>query len=126
MKRDRVNAFDVKLVIFLFSSKDYTPEYEEELYHRIAEENKNKVRLEKKLKDEKKAKEVVAIKEKKKNDSREREAEAQRKLETELRHQREESERRALGQVVLSDAAAANNTSLNSSCWKLLTNFQGN
>lgn len=51
--------------------------------------------------------------------------EAQHKLDTEMVHQRDEAETRALCDAMLADASS-NSQRLNSSCSKLLTNFQGN
>lgn len=108
-------------------SKDYSPEYEEELYNRIAEESANKTRLEKKLSQEKKKAEKDAQKTAKTNLNNELqlvEREARRQLDTEITLQKEESHTRVLGKAVLSDAAA-NRATFNQSATNLLVNFQG-
>ena len=53
------------------------------------------------------------------------ELEAQKRLETEVLHQTEEAERRALCKAMMADGAAKR-PSLNNSCLKVLNNFQGN
>ena len=51
--------------------------------------------------------------------------EAENDLDTELQHQVEESERRALANTMLDDAAK-NSPTFNTSCLNLLSNFQSN
>ena len=80
------------------------------------------------LQTEKKRQQEIAEKQsslKEINERKEIEQEAQRKLDTEILHQREEAERRALGQAMMSDAAK-NRPSLSNSCLNLLNNYQGN
>lgn len=72
-------------------------------------------------------KDFTAKKAKKCSDSKarkEEEKEGQRKIDTEVRHLKEEAERRSLGRAMLSDAAS-NRPSFNTSCLNLLNNFQG-
>ena len=57
------------------------------------------------------------------NERKEREIDAQRKLDTEVMHQTEESERRALGKAMMKQAGGKN--SFNRPCLDLLNNFQG-
>lgn len=108
--------------------QDYTPEYEEELYKRITEETKNKVRLEKNLlvlskksdREGKKTDKVIEAKEKE-----EEAKEAQRQLDVEFRHQKEEAEKRVMGRAMMTDAIN-NRPSFNRSCLNLLNSYQGN
>ena len=58
-------------------------------------------------------------------ETKEKEQEAQRRLDTEVLHQAEESERRALCQAMISEAEK-NPSALNSACLNVLNNFQGN
>ena len=98
-----------------------------ELYQRIAEETRNKIRLEKTLEKEqsKLDKEVKKMKKPTQTTSKkDEEKESQRRLDTEVLHQTEEAERRALGRAMMSDAAN-NKRSFNNSCLKLLNNYQG-
>lgn len=60
----------------------------------------------------------------KKQQEKELEAEAKKRLDVEVHHQREEAETQALGQAMMKDAEK-NRPSLNTSCLKLLNNFQG-
>ena len=111
-----------------FFFKTYDAQYEEELYRRIAEETKNKTRYEKAIEHEKKKKEKVQRKSlqiSESNKIKESKKEAKRQLEIEMRHQEEEAETRALGQAMVSDAAAGR-TTFNQSSTNLLNNFQGN
>ena len=55
---------------------------------------------------------------------KEQEAEAQRRMDVEVRHQKEEAETGALARKMMSDANK-NRSTLNSSCCKLLNNYQG-
>lgn len=105
----------------------YTPEYEEELYERIAVESKNKVRLERNLIKDRKKRDVAEKATLKKKESRskdEEKKEARRQLECEMRHQSEEAETRALGRAMIADAQN-NRPSFNRSCQNLLLNYQG-
>lgn len=84
--------------------------------------------MEKKLKNEKKKNENVKKKAKKNNTTQleqEEEQEAQRKLDTEVLHQKDEAERRGLVREMLSDAESQR-SSLNTSTFNLLANYQGN
>lgn len=90
-------------------------------------ENKKKIALEGQLQKEKKQKVADEKKEKKTKktkESKQRAMEAKRKLDTEVLHQTEESERRALGRAMLADASG-NKSAFNKSCLNLLNNFQG-
>lgn len=75
-----------------------------------------------------KAKEQLTMN-RKKNDQdqqrKEQEDEAKRRLDTVVRHQKEEGRTKSLATAML-NAASSNKSSLNSSCLKLLNNFQGN
>ena len=97
------------------------------MYDRIAVEMKNKVRLEKNLISQKK-KEDLAEKERKKviaaRRKEEEAREAQRQLDTEVKHQKEEAEARALGRAMLTDSAL-NRPSFNHSCLNVLNSYQG-
>lgn len=89
---------------------------------------KNKIRLEKQLKAEKQKRDQVVYKSKNRKISKamqdkEDEAEANKRMQTEVMHQTEEAERRALGRAMLADAAS-NRPSFNNSSLKLLNNFQ--
>ena len=84
--------------------------------------------MEKILAQEKKTHEQASMEKKTVSEARkkkEEEQEAQRKLDVEILHQQEESQRRALGRAMLSDAAS-NRPTFNKSTVKLLNNFQGN
>lgn len=97
------------------------------MYEKIADETRNKVRLEKKLEMEKKKKQQKEEKARKSSKSalqKEQEAEANRRLQTEMLHQTQEAKSRALGKTMMSDAVN-NKPSLNISCLKVLNNFQG-
>lgn len=107
----------------------YSEEYEDELFVRIAEEMRNKMRLQKQLKEEKRQKEEKAHPPKVKKMTKalqiqQREAEAKKRLEVELRHQTEEAERRTLCRKMMSDSSKTR-PSLNNSCLNVLNNFQG-
>lgn len=130
--RNNVSYID-KIIFFLYYFfiqtffKEYTPEYEEELYRRIAEETKNKERLQKVLIAENKKKEKEEKQNRKTSASKEKEEEAkeaERQLQTEMRHQREEADTRALARAMMVDAQK-NRPSLNNSCLNLLNSYQG-
>ena len=107
--------------------QNYDAKYEEELYRRIADEMKNKTRLEKKLLLEQNKKKKFDETVKKVNEAKqkkEEEMEAQRQIEIELQHQKEEAETRALGKAMLADVEG-NRPSLNQTTLKVLNNFQG-
>lgn len=90
-------------------------------------EQKNNIRLQKLLKEGNKKIEVEARKERKSAaalERKEREKDAQRRLDTEVRHQAEETERRDLCEKMMSDASS-NSSSINNSCLNVLNNFQG-
>lgn len=89
---------------------------------------RNKIRLEKKLKlenlqREKNLQKVKTISNAKQQ--QEQEQEAKRRLDTEVMHQTEEAETRALGRAMMADAAGKR-PSFNTSCLNLLNNFSGN
>lgn len=107
--------------------QSYTEDYERQLCQRIAEERKNRIGIEKQLKIEKRKRdEIVKIPRNasKSTTQQEQEAEAKKRLETEVMHQTEEAETRALGNKMMSDAASKK-PSFNTSCANLLNNFQG-
>lgn len=107
--------------------QEYTTEYEEELYERIANETRNKVRLERQLKADKKKFERLeekAEKSKAAHENKIREREARIQLDTEIMHQNEELERRALAKSMMADAAEGR-PSFNQSNLNLLVNYQG-
>lgn len=94
---------------------------------RIAVETKKKMRFEKLLEEEKKQKKSIEKQGKKKkmvNAQKDKQRDAERKLDTEVLHQKEEAETRALTKTMMSDAAAKK-PSLNNSCLNVLNNFQG-
>lgn len=98
-----------------------------ELCHRIAEETRNKIRLEKKLIAEKKEREKKLRRSRTVSKlvlQKEQQAEAKKRLDTEVHHQTEEAETRALGKKMLSDGVG-NKPSFSNSCQNLLNNFQG-
>lgn len=88
---------------------------------------KNKVKMTKKLEEEKNKREFLeqkVTKVTKAATKKEQQQEAQRRLDAEIAHQQEEGETRALSKAMLADAAK-NRPSFNTSCTKLLANFQG-
>ena len=108
--------------------QEYSGEYQQELYHRIAEENRNIINLDKKLSAEikrKKKESATAKRLTEAQNKKETEREAARQLEIKVRHQQEETERRSLARAMMADSES-NRPTLNASCLKVLNNYQGN
>ena len=96
------------------------------MYERIAKETVIKNRLQKQLNKEIKEREKLSEKPKKIKENVEVQMKklAEYQLRTEIQHQKEESERTALVNEMLSDAKA-NSPKFNTSCLNVLRNFQG-
>ena len=120
---------DKNIIVSYFISlfKDYSPNYEHELYERISNETKNKIRLEQKLEIERNKRDLLFLNSTKDLNVQHRmelEKKAERQLDIEIEHQKEEVERRTLATNMMSDVEN-NSPNFSKSCAKLLNNYQG-